>query len=112
MRLAFMPFSIHREAQAWRRACIPYFGASLITGLPALLMIGVPASSFTGTSLVTPAVTWMGLKPRLMRFECDSTLPPPLGNTRPRSPRGHTSFHSRRALTTRVGVGTDRYPDC
>jgi hypothetical protein len=27
MRLAFMPFSIHREAQAWRRACIPYLAA-------------------------------------------------------------------------------------
>src|SRR5947207_7059297 len=98
---------IHIEAQAWRRACRPYLDASLITGSPALLMMGLPASSRTGTGDVTPAAIWIGLKPRLTMFEWLSTFPLPVGNTNPRSPFGHLSFHSRNAFTTIGGMGID-----
>ena len=43
----------------------------------------------------------------LVRF---STRPAPFGNTRPSSPFGQASLHSRNALTTIGGNGTVRSP--
>jgi hypothetical protein len=41
-----------------------HFPTSRITGSPALLMIGSPDSSVTGTSVTMPAAIWMGADPR------------------------------------------------
>src|SRR5438105_2897187 len=111
MAFGFLPPSIHSEAQACRRACRPYRAASRITGSPALLIMGLPASSVTGTSTVTFAAIWIGPKPRCMMFDRASTLPTPLGNTNPKSPFGHLNFHSRSVLSTKDGQGIDRYAD-
>ena len=42
-----------------------------------------------------------------MMFECDSTLPSPVGKTRSASPFGHASFHSRSVFST-MGVKRNR----
>jgi hypothetical protein len=51
----FMPRSIHSEAHACRSACRPYLATSRVTGPPALLTIGWPASFSIGTRSVMPA---------------------------------------------------------
>ena len=69
---------------------------------------GVHAVLRRPARLMSPLATKIGCRPRSRMLEWDLTLPSSLGKTRPRSPLGHFSFHSRNALTTSGGHGIDR----